>query len=178
MSLIRLPYLGPDAIAEIRQTPNGFDEVDAINLYNNARLRNVRVVRVDILKRLASHFSHTTIENYRNVLYFILSGKATEENKATVNAFIKDVYEEDPIFRVKLGMIFYFRDSDLEKYSIFDALVIDTCRAIKAEMLKVEQELPHVKLIAESEMYLYFSISESLLPERYKNIVGLEVVSA
>lgn len=177
MSLIKLPYLGSNIYGEILKSPSGYNEINGIDKYNNSYPRNVRIVRVDLLYYLTEHFSSETIKKYRDVLYFILAGYQSSDNNKLILESLEYIYTIDDIFKVKLGKIVYFRDTKFESLSVYNALLEDTKLSIDSVREQVVSIVPHVKIICDSHLYIYFSVSEFKQIEELIQIRGLEVVS-
>lgn len=177
MSLIKLPYLGNNIYGEIRKSPIGYNEVNGIDKYNNSKTRNVNIVRVDLLYYLEEHFSKETLDKHRSVLYYIIAGYGTSENSKLILESLEYIYTIDDIFRVKFGKIVYFRDTELERLSIYDALIQDVKSSIKSCWGKVTSAVPHVKVILDSHLYLYLSVTDKIELKDLLQIKGLEVIS-
>jgi hypothetical protein len=177
MSLIKLPYLGNSTYGNQSKSPKGYNEIKGLDQYKGAYTRNVRIVRVDLLSNLCDHFSEETIRKHRTVIYYILAGYATASNHKLVVESLEYIYTVDDVFRVKLGKLVYFRDTNLEGLSIYDALLKDVENSIPDVWKDVVKEVPHIKTICDSELYLYFSVSDSIPVKSLVQIKGLEVIS-
>lgn len=182
MLSIKLPYLGSNAIVEEIETPMGYTEINGIELYNNASIRNNVIVRVDLLRYLNEYFTDYTISKERDILYYILSGKGYNNMKDGINEFLSKTYQEDEVFKVKLAKIFYFRGFNLENLSVYHALLEDvkiSINKIRNDVQKLldEKRLSN-KLIVEHKLYAYYSISNYTFDlNKLNSIPGLEVVS-
>lgn len=177
MSLIKLPYLGSSTYGTQNSSPSGYSEIQGIEQYNNAYTRNVRIVRVDLLSNLEDHFTLETISKYRSVIYYILAGHGTQEQSKLILQSLEQLYKEDEVFKIKLGKLVYFRDTDLEGLSIYDALIKDVKNNIPAVLGSVIKRVPHVKVICESHLYLYLSVSDVTPIQTLLQFKGLEVIS-
>lgn len=177
MSLIKLPYLGKNSYAEVNKSPKGYSEISGIEQYNDSSVRNVRIVRVDLVSYLLDHFSEDVLSKHRNELYYIFAGYGSNGNTQTIVSYLEYVYTIDKVFQVKLGKIVYFRDTKLEGLSIYEALIEDVRISLGSIWNSVVQSVPHVKLICDSHLYLYFSVSETMSITDLLQIRGLEVIS-
>lgn len=155
----------------------GYNEVNGVQEYNNASLRNVRVVRVDSLYYMKEYFSDSTIVKSRNAIYYILAGYGIKDNRELVVSSIEDLYKKDDVFKVKLGKIVYFRDVKLEGLSVYDALLEDARISIEMAWKEIFSITPYVKFICDTKLYLYFSVNNILRIEDLLQIKGLEVIS-
>lgn len=180
MSLqIRLPYLGTNAEGISNKSPMGYNEISEVSNYNNASLRNVRVVRVDLIKYLTEHFSFESMVKYRTFLYYIIAGYGmdTKESKQAIANGLESLYKEDEVFRMKMGKIVYFRDSKYEGLSVFDALLQDINRSLFLALNDVNSKVPYTKIICDSYLYYYYSVNLNIPVNKLLEIKGLEVVS-
>lgn len=177
MSLIKLPYLGSSSYGTQNSSPNGYSEIQGIDQYNSAYTRNVRIVRVDLLSNLEDHFTLETIAKYRGVIYYILAGHGTQQQSKLILESLEQLYKEDEVFKIKLGKLVYFRDTDLEGMSIYDALIKDVRNKIPTVMNETIKAVPHVKVICDSHLYLYMSVTDSTPIQTLLQFRGLEVIS-
>lgn len=177
MSLIKLPYLGSSTYGTQSNSPSGYSEIQGIEQYNNAYTRNVRIVRVDLLSNLEDHFTLETVAKYRSVIYYILAGHGTQDKAKLILQSLEQLYKEDEVFKIKLGKLVYFRDTNLEGMSIYDALLKDVKNSISGVMNDTIKRIPHVKVICDSHLYLYLSVSENTPIQTLLQYRGLEVIS-
>lgn len=174
---IKLLYLGSNVTGYQSNSPFGYNEVKGVEKYFNASLRNVRVVRVDLLQYLTEHFTVETVKKYRNVLYYILAGYGKEDNMDLISQSLETLYKEDEVFRIKMGKIFYFRDSEYANLSVYDTLLRDVRVALGLAWNTVLKNVPYIKVVCDSHLYLYLSVSQSVDVRSLLSIPGLEVVS-
>lgn len=177
MSLIRLPYLGNNSLVTMNETPVGYTEISGLDDYSGVRVRNVYIVRVDLLKYLTEYFSMESLSIYRSAIYYIISGKGMNTNKELIVKTLEYLYVNDDSFKLKLGKLVYFRDTHLEGLSVYSALLEDIKLNIKHIENKILGSIPHRKYICNSMLYYYFSIDNEISRETIKNILGVEVVS-
>lgn len=177
MSLIRLPYLGKDAVGVVKNSPRGYSEIQGVEQYSNEYVRSVRIIRVDLLLYLTEHFSIDTLVKYRDSIYYILSGHGASTNKELIAKSIEYIYTLDNIFRIKMGKIIYFRDTTLEGLSVYDALLADVYSIFYKIKSDVIRTVPYIKIIGDSSMYVYISISKLIDITTLSNIKGLVVLS-
>lgn len=177
MSLIKLPYLGSSTYGEQNNSPSGYSEIQGIDKYDNAYTRNVRIVRIDLLSNLEDHFTLEIIAKYRSVIYYILAGYGTKDKSKLILQSLEQLYKEDEVFKIKLGKLFYFRDTNLEGISLYDALIKDVKSSIEQVRTNTINKVPHVKVICESHLYLYLSVSNLTPIQTLVQFRGLEVIS-
>lgn len=171
--MIRLPYLRSNTFSEINESPMGYTEVLNAGAYKGASIRNGKIVRVDLLYYLPEHFSDSALLKYRDVIYFIVAGYGHPEKQSTIEAAIKQLYIEDEVFRLRIGMYVYFRDYSLAKFSIYETLLLD----VKDALSKLSSPLLACKCIFSSSLYKYYIVNENLFNEELLSTRGLEVIS-
>jgi hypothetical protein len=178
MSAIKLPYLGNNAYAEIYNTPNGYQEVTNLDKYNNSIIRNTRIFRVDLLYYLNDYFELSTIRKYRAAIYYIISGIAMmKSNKDLIAKSLESLYKEDPKFKIFIGKVYYFRDTEDEELSLYEAIVTNVNKSILSLLDELPKKIPSKKYIINSQLYLYFSIDSIFPIEELMKVKGLEVIS-
>ena len=174
---IKLPYSQKEVIET--KSPFGYSEISDMSMFNNTYIRNIYVIRIDILKYLTDYFSEETINSNRDVLYYILSGHGYDTNPDGVCKILEDLYKTDELFRIKMGKLFHFRDKTKDNensfYNIILSDVKDTIEKIKND---IYCSIRVVKFIAFTNMYLYVSIKkEDVILYMHGQIKHLEVIS-
>ena len=166
-------------IVQEKMSPLGYCEVPGLEAYNGTSLRNVRVIRVDIIKYLTEYFSEDTLNKYRNALYHIIAGYSmdTKDSRSKISNALRDLYISDEVFQLKLGKMFYFRDIDYDNLSMYDTLMESIKLSINDIRRDISFKVPHIKLICESKLYLYYSVSKIESTIKLTEITGLEVIS-
>lgn len=170
----RLYYLGNNAIANKSKAPFGYDEYTGLEQYNNVALRNVRVVRVDLL-RYIDVFSNDTLNNYRDVIYYILSGRKGDMDK--INNALSFLHDSDATFKLFLGKIYYFREDKYSHLSVYDTILHQARDLIGVAWDTVVNTVPHVKVLLNSHLYIYMSVSQNIDINTLLDINGLELIS-
>ncbi len=177
MFLIELPYLGKNATAIMSNSFHGYDEVSNTNMYSNVKIRNVYIIRIDIIKYLNEYFSSESLVNDREAIYSIIAGKGYPNNKDLVNSALEYYYIHDDTFKMKFSVLCYFKDNSIENLSVYDSLIKSFKKDIEEKRSKIKSIVPYTKLLFESQLYMYMSINNSISYSSIKDIIGIEVIS-
>lgn len=174
MERISLEYLHVDEIVE--RTALGFPVINIYPKYRGRSIRNRVIVRFDIVSAMTAYFEQDTLDNYRDIVYGLISGILDEED--VIAGVFEELYLKDFKFRKLLGESYYF-DNSLEEASLYEVIILKLITAyndLNERLANVSRELRY-KYIAESEGWAYISVPDQseviYVPGDYKE----EVVS-
>lgn len=174
MQIIDLPYIHVNGV--VKQSLYGFQEVDEVQYYTGAKIRNRVVVRLDIIKGLTDVFSEDTRQKYRTMLYNIVSGNVNIHKD--ISDILQALYVNDETFRAFLGEIVYF-DNSMQEEPLYDILIKKLMQRYKdrRDFLNQFVQRMNYKQLIESRGYLYITISDTHQVATVPMDCGEEVIS-
>ena len=105
-----LPYVKTNV--EVLETRNGFQQVNGIDdMFRGYQARDKVICKSDVLSSLTDIFKDTTLSNYREVVYAILSGNVYDAEN--VSKLLTALYVEDGNFKTFISTMFYLEEKEI-----------------------------------------------------------------
>lgn len=173
MSHINLDYV--KETIDIGSSKFGLPISENVDLYYKDKvIRNRVILKLDIISSLTEYFDESTLSNYRNLIFQMVSGGIT--NPDLVVKTVNTLYQADATFKFYLGNTFYFNQDTKEK-PLYGVIVKGLIQEYVRQRKAIEDNAIgfDYKLIVESNGYYYISgrdlDQEIILPEGFKEEV-------